>query len=171
MTHATDPPTSLLFDVFALSQAVGRLLDAYMADSPLTPNEYAFYSAIFETESIKPTALAARLGMPLTTVMDHLARFERRADIARMTDADDRRATRVVLTAAGLAAHRAANVSFETAYRAFTAALGGDEADAQRALRDVRAAVEEAARAAPRETSPSARRHAVVVPRPARSRS
>ena len=126
--RSTDPPTSLLFDVFALNAAVGRLLDLYMTDSPLTPTEYAFYSAIFETESIKPTALATRLGMPLTTVMDHLARLEARGDISRMVDPMDRRATRVVLTASGLAAHRGANVSFERAYRAFEAALGTDEA-------------------------------------------
>src|SRR6476659_6348022 len=143
MTHGSQPPTSLLFDVFALSQAVGRLLDQYMAQSPLTPAEYAFYSAIFDTESIKPTALAARLGMPLTTVMDHLARLEARGHISRMVDPIDRRATRVVLTTPGLAAHRAANVSFERAYRAFDAALGKDEREAQHVLGEVREAVEE----------------------------
>src|SRR4051812_38047590 len=101
-----EPPTSLLFDIFSLNQALGRLLDGYMARSPLTPSEYAFYSAIFETESITPTALAQRLGMPLTTVMDHLARLVQRRHVARMPDPDDRRATRVVLSAEGMAAHR-----------------------------------------------------------------
>jgi DNA-binding MarR family transcriptional regulator len=161
----------LLFDIFALNQAVGRLLDAYMIDSPLTPTEYAFYSAIFETESIKPTALATRLGMPLTTVMDHLTRIEARGDIARMTDPIDRRATRVVLTASGLAAHRAANISFERACADLNETLGESEAGAQRALRRVRAAVEEAARAAPHERTPSARRRVAEAPRLARSRS
>ena len=99
-----------------------------MAESPLTPAEYAFYSAIFETESITPSALAERLGMPLTTVMDHVARLERRRHISRWTDPVDRRATRVVLTADGLAAHRAANATFERAYEAFDEALGTDEA-------------------------------------------
>ena len=144
----SQPPTSLLFDVFALYQAVGRMLATYMIESPLTPAEYALVSAIFETESITPTRLAARLGMPLTTLMDHLARFEARGHITRMVDPRDRRATRVVLTAAGLAAHRAANVSFQHAYDAFDAALGKSEADAQRALAEVRAAVEAATGAA-----------------------
>jgi DNA-binding MarR family transcriptional regulator len=148
-TSRPDPPTSLLFDVFALSQAVGRLLDSHMADSPLTPSEYAFYSAIFETESITPTALAVRLGMPLTTVMDHLARLEVRGHCFRMTDPLDRRATRVVLTAAGLGAHRAANASFERAYQAFENTLTRDESDLQQALAEVRAAAELATLAAP----------------------
>ena len=140
----SDPPTSLLFDVFALGQAVGRMLNAYMADSPLTPSEYAFYSAIFETESITPSSLAARLGMPLTTVMDHIARLESLGHAARMTDPRDRRATRVVLTATGLAAHRGANQSFERAYASFHGALGGEEAAAARGLSLMREAVEAA---------------------------
>jgi DNA-binding MarR family transcriptional regulator len=166
-----EPPTSLLFDVFALNQAVGRMLAAYMVDSPLTPAEYAFYSAIFETESITPSALAGRLGMPLTTVMDHVTRLERRRHISRWTDPRDRRATRVVLTADGLAAHRAANASFQRAYDAFDAALGKSEAEPQRALTEVRAAVEEAARAAPHGQSQSARRRVVEAPPPVRTRS
>ena len=166
-----DPPTSLLFDIFALNQATGRMLDAYMSQSPLTPAEYAFYSAIFETESITPSALAERLGMPLTTVMDHVARLERRRHISRWTDPEDRRATRVVLTADGLAAHRAANRSFERAHQAFEVALGIDQASAQESLARVREAVEEAAREAPRGQPLSARRRADEAPRQVRSRS
>lgn len=166
-----DPPTSLLFDVFALNQATGRMLDAYMSQSPLTPSEYALYSAIFETESITPSALAERLGMPLTTVMDHVARLERRRHISRWTDPSDRRATRVVLTADGLAAHRDANASFQRAYDAFDNALGRDETNAQESLARVRDAVEEAVRAAPHGRKLSARRPAVEAPRPARTRS
>ena len=47
---AGTPGTSLLFDVFALGQSVGRLLSAAMRDGPLTPAEYAVYSAMFELE-------------------------------------------------------------------------------------------------------------------------
>src|SRR4051794_30558634 len=164
-----EPPTSLLFDIFSLNQALGRLLDVYMARSALTPAEYALYSAIFETESITPTALAARLGMPLTTVMDHLARLEARRHVARMPDPDDRRATRVVLTASGSAAHRAANSSFEQAYAAFSSAFATDQEPAAMTLAKLRAAIEEAARAAPRAKRPSARRRAVAAPRPGRT--
>lgn len=171
VTLRPDPRTSLLFDIFALNQSLGRMLSAYMADSPLTPPEYALYSAIFETESITPSSLAERLGMPLTTLMDHLARLERKRHISRWTDPADRRATRVVLTAGGLAAHRAANASFERAHRAFAEALGSDQSLAQENLARVRAAVEEAARGAPREPMPSARHRAVEAPRPARTRA
>ena len=46
-----------------------------------------------------------------------LLRFEARGHITRMVDPRDRRASRVVLSAAGLTAHRAANVSFQIAIR------------------------------------------------------
>lgn len=155
----SDPPTSLLFDVFALNQAIGRLLDVFMADSPLSPPEYALYSAIFELESVTPSGLATRLGMPLTTVIDHVARLEARGHVSRMPDPRDRRATRVVLTADGRAAHRAANVSFERAYDSFTGALTLDETTAALVLSLMRDAVE-AASAAVQASSATTAAHA-----------
>jgi DNA-binding MarR family transcriptional regulator len=138
------PATSVLFDVFVLGQAVRRFLDEAMDGSPLTPEEYAFYSAIFEPEQITPTALAARLGMPLTTVMDRLSRVEARGHAHRFPDPDDRRASLITLTAEGLAVHREANRSFERAYAAFVAELPDGETAAKANLARIRDAVERA---------------------------
>ena len=137
---------SLLFEVFALNQAVGRLLAEAMRDGPLTPAEYAVYSALFELESATPTALAVRLGMRLTTFMDQLRLVESRGHARRMPNPRDGRSQLVALTAPGLEAHRAANRLFEAAYRAFLEELGGDEAPAKQALADVRSAAERALR-------------------------
>jgi MarR family transcriptional regulator, organic hydroperoxide resistance regulator len=137
--------TSLLFDVFALNQAVGRLLAESMRDAPLTPAEYAVASAIFELEAASPTQLSARLGMRLTTFMDHLRALQRRGFAHRVEHPTDRRSYRVVLTADGLAAHRAANRTFEAAYLAFVDALGEDGVQAGKAaLRGARHAVDAA---------------------------
>lgn len=141
--------TSLLFDVFAASQAVGRLLAKAMRHGPLTPAEYAIYSAVFELEAATPTALATRLGMPLTTFVDQLRVMERRAHAARLPHPTDRRSYRVVLTALGRDAHRAANAGFEAAHRAFTAALPGGEDRVRVGLADARAAAESASRLSP----------------------
>lgn len=157
------PGTSLLFDVFATSQSVGRLLVAAMRGSPLTPTEYAVASAIFELEAATPTALAARLGMPLTTFADHLRAFEARGYAARLPHPTDGRSYRVVLTAPGREAHRAANAGFEVAHRAFSAALPMDEDAVRAALAAVRAAAESAAAAAPEGAG--------VSPRPSRGRA
>src|SRR5690349_15738534 len=107
-----DSTLSLFFDVFALGHSIGRLLAVAMADSPLTPEDYAIYSAIFEDERITPTALARRLGMPLTTAMDQVARLESRGHARRSPDPRDGRASLITLTAQGLAAHRDANRFF-----------------------------------------------------------
>ena len=136
--------TSVLFDVFVAGQAVGRLLSAAMRGSPLTPNEYAIYSAIFELEAATPTRLAGRLGMPLTTLADHLRVVEGRGHAARLPHPTDGRSHRVVLTSAGLEAFRAANAGFEEAHQAFTAALPAGEDRPRLGLEDIRVAAERA---------------------------
>jgi DNA-binding MarR family transcriptional regulator len=135
--------TSLLFEVFALNQSVGRFLIEAMRDGPLRPAEYAVYSAIFELESATPTVLATRLGMRLTTFMDQLRVVESRGHARRLPHPTDGRSYRVVLTAEGLTAHRAANRLFERAYDAFAEALGG-EVRPRQVIRAMRAAVERA---------------------------
>jgi DNA-binding MarR family transcriptional regulator len=147
--------TSLLFDVFALNQAVGRLLASVMREGPLTPAEYAVYSAMFELESATPTALAARLGMRLTTFMDQLRLVEQRGHARRIPHPTDRRSYRVVLTADGLAAHRAANRLFEAAHAALVDALGGGEARPRQVLRSMREAADRARSAASPRRSPA----------------
>ena len=146
MTGGPDdtPSTSLLFDVFALNQAVGRLLADALHDGPLTPAEYALYSAIFELEAASPTQLSRRLDIHLTTFMDQLRLIERRGHTRRIDNPRDRRSYQVTLTADGLDAHRAANLRFELVHHAFTAGLAGGEADAKKTLRELRAAVDTA---------------------------
>lgn len=147
MPSRPDPlETSLLFEVFALNQAVGRMLADAMRDGPLTPSEYAIYSAIFELEAASPTELAARLGMRLTTCIDQLRLVESRGHARRIPNPADRRSYRLALTAEGLATHRAAAVLFEGAAVRFAAELGENERLASATLRALRAAANAAAR-------------------------
>ena len=138
------PATSLLFDVFALHQAVGRFLQEAMRAGPLTPAEYAVYSAIFELEAASPTRVAARLGMRLTTFVDRLREVERRGHARRISHPTDGRSYRVVLTTDGLAAHRAANLQFERAHAAFEAEAGESAAAAGAMLRRLKEAADRA---------------------------
>ena len=138
----SEPPTSLLFDVFALSQRVGAFLDRAMAGAPLTPAEYALCSAVFELEAGTPSALAQRLGLPLTTAIDRLHDLETRSLARRTPSAADRRASIVTLSAEGMAAHRAANREFEVAHAAVDTELGAHAGAVRRALLTLRSAVE-----------------------------
>ena len=138
---------SLLFDVFVLGQAVAELLAVAMADSPLTPGEYARYSVVFEEEAVTPTTMARRLSMPLTTVVDDLRHMEARGHLRRIPNPGDGRSYMVTLSADGLRAHREANRRFEIAYARFTAELGIPPAVARGQLRSLIAAVRRATKA------------------------
>ncbi|MEO6349903.1 MAG: MarR family transcriptional regulator [Candidatus Limnocylindrales bacterium] len=153
---------SIFFEVYALGQEIRELLASAMADSPLTPVEYAIYSAIFEDERVTPTRLARRLGVALTTAMDHVARLEARGHARRSADPRDRRATLVTLTGHGLAAHRAANAYFELAYAAFVGTLTTEEGSATRVLRALRAAVRSARQSLPAGVGNEAANHLVT---------
>jgi DNA-binding MarR family transcriptional regulator len=131
-----DPGTgSLLFDAFVLGQRIRRFLTTAMASSPLRPEEYAVYSVVFERESISPTSMAEALGMPLTTVAEHVRAMEERGHVRRMSNPADGRSYLLVLNAAGLRAHREANVLFEAAYARFVDALPRGERAARAAMR------------------------------------
>jgi DNA-binding MarR family transcriptional regulator len=147
--HARRPSgsleTSLLFDVFALGQAVGRLLAEAMRGGPLSPSEYAVYSAIFELEAATPTQLAKRLGMRLTTFADHARGIERRGHARRIAHPTDGRSYRIALTGEGMSAHRAANAQFEAAHAAFARASRVPIDDAKAMLAELRDAADRVA--------------------------
>ena len=150
------PPRSIFFELYALSQAVRQLLLTTMSDGPLTPEEYALYSAVFEAESLTPTDLAAHLSMPITTVMERVRVLEERGHARRVSHPRDGRSYLLVLTAAGRLAHRQANERFEVAYSAFLESLAGDEVRAHAQVERLRKAAERAAlpRTAAKERRP-----------------
>jgi DNA-binding MarR family transcriptional regulator len=153
--------SSLLFDVFASSQRVKSLLTAAMADSPLTPEEYAVYSGVFEFGPIAPTELAAVVGLPPTTLSHYVVAMRERSHIAEWRNPLDGRSRKLTLTETGLAAHRAANRVFERAYGLFAARVA-DQDQVKAALE----AVERAAAEALDELAPPARhaRPSRVIP-------
>jgi DNA-binding MarR family transcriptional regulator len=127
--------TSILFDVFALGQQVRTLLQDAMRDAGMRPDEYAAYSVVFEDGPLTLTALAHRLGMPVTTAADYVRAMRARGHLLRERHPADSRAFLLTLSPAGTAAHRAANASFEVAYRAFVRELPPlDEAHARDVL-------------------------------------
>ena len=135
---------SILFEVFALGQQVRQLLTEAMVDSPLTPQDYGFLSAVFEDEAPTPTQLARRLGMPLSTTVEQVQAFERRGYLRRTANPHDGRSYFVTLTAAGGRAHRDANRHFEIVYQAVVAGLGRSEPAVARSLQQLRTAVRRA---------------------------
>jgi DNA-binding MarR family transcriptional regulator len=126
-----------LFELYAASRAAGELVRAAMVDSPLTPEEYAVYSVLFDEGPHAPTELARRTGMPPTSMSHFVRAMFERGHAERAPSPADRRSYRIVLTDAGLDAHAAASAAFREADARFVGALATDEEDARAILRGI----------------------------------
>jgi DNA-binding MarR family transcriptional regulator len=137
---------SVLFEVFAASRAAGELVSAALDGGPLTPEEYAVYSVLFDEGPHAPTELARRTGMPPTSMSHFVRAMRQRGHAEAAPDPADRRSYRIVLTPAGRAAHGSASRAFAEADRRFLAALGVDEEEVRGLLRAIGEAAVEARR-------------------------
>ena len=132
--------TSLLFDVFVLAQAVGEMLGDALADGPLTPEEYAVYSHLLETGPSTPTQVARELRVPATTVSDWVRTMTARRHVRRRRSRTDGRSYELVVTAAGVRAHRETHRLFEDVNARFLARLARPEGELRQVLAEVLAA-------------------------------
>ena len=139
-------PTSVLFDVLVLSRRVAALLGVALDGAPLTPAEYATYSAVFEFGPLSASALARHLGLPVTSVHDDVRRLIDRGHVERARDRRDRRSWLLRLTAEGTAAHRATAAYFQGAVEAIEHRLDTPVDDLRAGLIELTAACEGAAR-------------------------
>jgi DNA-binding MarR family transcriptional regulator len=132
-----DSRLSVLFELYAASRAVGQLVATAMADGPLTPDEYAVYSVLFDEGPHAPTELARRTGMPATSMSHFVRGLLDRGHAERAPAPGDRRSYRIILTPAGLRAHAAASAAFAEADQRFIRALAADEEEARAILRAI----------------------------------
>ena len=134
MADRTGSTYSLLFDMFVLAQRTRQLVSRHLEGAPLRGEEYAVYSVVFEEEAVSQTTMAAILGMPLTTVADHVRAMEARGHCRRIPNPGDGRSHLLVLTASGHRAHRETAIAFEGAHRQMVDALPHGERAAKREL-------------------------------------
>jgi DNA-binding MarR family transcriptional regulator len=142
----------ILLDLYVASQTVGAVLDHELRGSGLTPEEFALYSVLGHEESLTPTELAARLGIPLSSAIFRAGKLIERGHAERRPNPRDRRSALLALTQAGRAAHARARPAFERARKRITSHLNSSAEDVQRGLR----ALAEAAAAAHAEVKDEA---------------
>jgi len=94
------PPT-ILFEVFWTQQARERLIEAALEGTGLPAEDYPLYVMIGAEGPWTPTGLAARLEMPLSTVIFRVRRLERRGHAERVQNPDDGRSFLIRLTPKG----------------------------------------------------------------------
>jgi len=143
---------SLLWHLFATGERVKHLLSSAMADSPLSPDEYAVYSVLFDLGPRTPTGLARTVGMPPTTMSHYVRSMIERGHARKRPTPADGRSFLLTLTEAGQHAHRAAGAAFREANMRFTAALEVEEAFLEGALAHLGRAADAAASQLTRES-------------------
>lgn len=115
--------------VYALDQQLSQLLVQRMADSPLTPPDFAVTSALRLAQPCRPTELARILGMRPTTLSNHLRRLGDRGLVRRRPDPHDGRAALIQLTAKGRRDTEACFPAFADAIVLFRKALAEEGVD------------------------------------------
>ncbi|MEO6501936.1 MAG: MarR family transcriptional regulator [Jatrophihabitantaceae bacterium] len=113
--------------VFALGQQLGNLLQQAMTNAPLTPNEFAVYSALRLMQPTTPTQLAGALGMKATTLSSVLVRMSKSGHVKRRRNPADGRSVILTLSAGGVRVTEACFAGFGVAIEAFRRQLSVDE--------------------------------------------
>ena len=139
----TGPPT-VLFEVFWTQQKRKRLIEVALAETDLPPEDYPFYVLIGAEGPWTPTGLAARLGMPLSTVIFRVKRLERREHAERVPNPEDGRSFLIRLTPKGKRLLDLARPAFRDYAEAVEGRLGRKRVMALRtALVELRDAIDE----------------------------
>lgn len=138
-----DGSETILLDVFHTYQVRERLIAAALDGLELPPEDYPFYVIIGAEGPWTPTALAARLEMPLSTVLFRVRRLEKRGHAERTPNPDDRRSYLVELSADGQKLLGKARPRFRALALAVEERLGGKRVSGLRGgLGDLRDAIE-----------------------------
>ncbi len=120
------------------------LLDAALAPTGLSADEFGVYSVLTSADTLTPTDLAIWMSAPPTTVSSYVKRIEARGHLTRERNPNDGRSYVLRLTAAGLRAHGAAVEAFIPVLQRIVGELDDDEPRVRRSLRTLRLAVEAA---------------------------
>jgi DNA-binding MarR family transcriptional regulator len=135
MANAAGGPTILL-DLFLTNQHRKRMIEAALVQTELPPEDYPVYVIVGAEGPWTPTRLAARLEMPLSTVLFRLGRLERRGHAERVPNPDDGRSYLIRLTKKGEQLLAKARPSFRDYAEAVEGRLGPERVDALRAALD-----------------------------------
>jgi DNA-binding MarR family transcriptional regulator len=129
-----------------------RVVARHLLEAGVSGEQLALLSLIATVEPITPTALAAEMGVPLTTLADALRRLDGRGELERNPNPDDQRSHLITLSREG----RARLKSVEAPLRKAAAQLRGElqlsPAEVERALDDLHEALRASSAAVLRES-------------------
>jgi DNA-binding MarR family transcriptional regulator len=138
-----DGPDTILLDLFRTNQFRERLIEAALEGLELPPEDYPFYVLVGAEGPWTPTALAARMAMPLSTVLFRVKRLEKRGHAERIPNPDDRRSYLVSLTDEGKQLLGEARPRFRAYAEAVEEQLGSERVEGLRGgLAELRETIE-----------------------------
>ena len=140
---------TVLLQLWTAAHMAERLVDEHLKRLGVSDEQFALLSLIGLYGPVTPTALATRMGVPLTTLADAVRRLDARGEIERLPNPEDGRSHLLTLSAAGharrKAAHRGVVGSVEDVRKHLELSLEEVEAamdDVHRALQEAVAGLE-----------------------------
>ena len=125
---------NVLFPLFVCGGLAGSLLAREIRTSGLTPSEFGVLSAIGVWGPLTPSDLAARVGLPATTLSEYITRFSERKLVKRSRHPTDGRSYLLELTAEGRRRHRTAGAGLLSALETVASHLDVSPKDVRQTL-------------------------------------
>jgi DNA-binding MarR family transcriptional regulator len=117
-----------------VAQLVGRVVGDVVAPTGLSATEHAVQSSVAALESVTPTELARRLGVPPTTLSATIAQLVDRGELRRARHPDDGRSYVLELTAKGRRTQERNGQATQAVVQQLRDLLDGDDAEVLAAL-------------------------------------
>jgi DNA-binding MarR family transcriptional regulator len=123
-----------------------RVVARHLEQAGVSGEQLALLSLIATEEPITPTALAAEMGVPLTTLADALRRLDNRGELERLPNPADQRSHLLTLSDEGRARLEAAEPALRKAASELRTELQLPARDVESALADLHRALRATAR-------------------------
>ena len=94
---------SVFLRLWTAAHMAERVVARHLQEAGVSGEQLALLSLIATVEPITPTALAAELGVPLTTLADALRRLDARGELERTPNPADQRSHLITLSGEGRA--------------------------------------------------------------------
>jgi DNA-binding MarR family transcriptional regulator len=118
-----------------------RVVARHLQEAGVSGEQLALLSLIATVEPITPTALAAELGVPLTTLADALRRLDARGELERSPNPADQRSHLITLSGEGRARLEAVEPQLREAADELSAELRLPPGEVSEALDDLHGAL------------------------------
>jgi DNA-binding MarR family transcriptional regulator len=118
-----------------------RVVARHLHEAGASGEQLALLSLIATVEPITPTALAAEMGVPLTTLADALRRLDARGELRRSPNPADQRSHLLELSEEGRARLQAVEPPLRKAAAELSTELQLSAAEVERALDDLHGAL------------------------------